>query len=78
MQKITNPLLIASLLKKFFSNLKEPVIPYPIFEKLMHDQGVTNKKDYVKQLIRIIPTLNFLSLMFIIDFLRQDVIPKEK
>jgi hypothetical protein len=44
----------------------------------MHDQGVSNKKEFVKQSIRSLPTLNFLSLMFVIGFLKDDVVPIEK
>lgn len=44
----------------------------------MHDQGVANKPEYIKQLIATLPSLNFLSLMFVIDFLRKDVVPVEK
>jgi hypothetical protein len=44
----------------------------------MHDQGVANKREFVKQLIATLPSLNFLSLMFVIDFLRKDVVPVEK
>lgn len=48
LEQITNPHLIASLIKKFFSNLKEPIIPFALFDKLMHDQGVSNKKEFVR------------------------------
>jgi hypothetical protein len=78
LQQITNPHLIASLIKKFFTNLKEPIVPFALFDRLLHDQGVSNKREFVRQHIATLPTLNLLSLMFIIDFLRRDVIPVER
>lgn len=75
LQQITNPHLIASLIKKFFSNLKEPIIPFALFDRLMHDQGVANKREFVKQLLATLPPLNFISLMFVIEFLKKDVAP---
>lgn len=44
LEQIKNPHLIACLIKRFFTNLKEPIIPYPVYEALLHDQGVANKK----------------------------------
>lgn len=78
LHQITNPHLIASLIKKFFTNLKEPVVPFPLYDRLMHDQGVSNKRHFLKQQLAALPALNFLSLMFVIDFLRRDVLPLEK
>lgn len=78
LENITNPHLIASLIKKFFSNLKVPVIPFDTFQKLMHDQGVKDKIEHVKKNIKTLPRLNFLSLAFLFQFLRNDVIPQEK
>ncbi len=77
LQQITNPHLIASLIKKFFSNLKEPIIPFPLFDRLMHDQGIANKREFIKQQLSTLPPLNFISLMFVIEFLRKDVVPVE-
>lgn len=54
-QKISNPFLVANLIKRFFANLKVPVIPFHIFEQLMHDQGVAGKVAYVKGLIQQLP-----------------------
>lgn len=78
MEHINNPHLVANLIKKFFSNLKEPIIPFQTYDKLIHDQGVANKKEFVKQFICSLPSLNFLTLMFVSDFLKKDVIPVER
>lgn len=43
----------------------------------MHDQGVSNKKEFIKGVVKTLPNLNFLTLLFLIDFLKKDVIPKE-
>lgn len=78
LEQITNPHLIASLIKKFFSNLKEPIIPFALFDKLMHDQGISNKKEFVRDAVKSLPRLNFLTLMFVIGFLKEDVATLEK
>jgi hypothetical protein len=44
LESITNPHLIASLIKKFFNNLKEPVISFPLFMELMDDQKAPDKR----------------------------------
>jgi hypothetical protein len=44
LEHIENPFLIASLIKKFFSNLKVPIIDFKTYEQLIHDQGVKDKK----------------------------------
>lgn len=49
-----------------------------MFDKLMHDQGVNNKNEFVKQAVKSLPKLNFLTLMFVIGFLKEDVVPLEK
>lgn len=76
--QITNCHLIASLIKKFFNNLKVPIIPYSAFQTLMHNQGVADKREQLKQVIRGLPKLNFLTLMFLLEFLKKDVIPHEQ
>ena len=77
LEQITNPHLIASLIKKFFSNLKEPIIIYSIYETLLHDQGVSDKKKHIKTHIQKLPKLNFMTLAFLIEFLKKDVLPHE-
>ncbi len=42
----------------------------------MHDQGVSDKKQYVKNQIQTLPELNYQCLMFLLQFLRDDVISK--
>jgi len=43
----------------------------------MHDQGVTNKKLFIKDIAATFPKLNRLTLIFLIDFLKKDVIARE-
>lgn len=40
----------------------------------MHDQGVKDKKEQIKDVVASLPKLNYLSLMFLLQFLRDDVI----
>jgi hypothetical protein len=68
--------LIGSLIKKFFHNLKEPIFPYPAFEQLMHDQGVADKKQYVRDIVSSLPTVNRLTVSYLIDFLKREVITR--
>ena len=77
LDSITNPHLVASLIKKFFSNLKEPIIPFQAFKQLMHDQGIGDKQAQVKKVVQDLPKLNFLSLAFLFQFLGKDVLPHE-
>lgn len=43
----------------------------------MHDQGVKNKKEYIRDIINSIPEVNYLSVMFVIGFFLEHVIPNE-
>lgn len=72
LDEITNPHLVASLIKKFFYNLKEPVIPFPAFHELM--KGAGNQLEPLKQVLLGIPRLNFITLMYLLDFLKRDVV----
>lgn len=76
LESITNVHLIGSLIKKFFHNLKEPIFPYPAFEQLMHDQGVADKKTYVAGIVSSLPTVNRLTISYLIDFLKKEVITR--
>jgi len=69
LKQIKNPDLIANLIKRFFAKLKTPIIPYSSFEKLMHDQGVSDKLGLIKEQIFLLPPKNFFPLMFLIEFL---------
>lgn len=44
----------------------------------MHDQGVKDKKQQIKDVVASLPKLNYLSLMFLLQFLRDDVISNVK
>ena len=44
----------------------------------MHDAGVTDKHKMVREAIQGLPKINFLSLAFLFQFLRNDVLPHEK
>ena len=58
--------------------MKVPVIPFNLFNKLMHDQGVKDKKVHLKEVIDELPDLNYLSLLYLLGFLKYDVVPHEK
>jgi hypothetical protein len=40
----------------------------------MHDQGISNKKELVMNEVNTLPKLNYLCLMFLVQFLKDDVI----
>ena len=40
----------------------------------MHDQGVKDKKEHVKTIVLSLPKPNYLSLMYLLKFLKEDVI----
>lgn len=40
----------------------------------MHDQGISDKKSLLKQQIKSLPELNYQCLMFLLQFLIDDVI----
>jgi hypothetical protein len=40
---------------------------------LMHDQGVANKKELIKDVVNALPELNYLSLLFFVQFLILEV-----
>ncbi len=69
LKQINNPHLIANLIKRFFAKLKTPIIPYPCFEKLMHDQGVSDKLGLIKEQFQTLPPKNYFPLMFLFEFL---------
>lgn len=78
---ISNPHIVASrsyikidLIKRFLANLKVPLIPFKQFHQLMHDQGASDKKILVKQVVETLPELNFITLIFLLQFLKEDVI----
>lgn len=65
LKKITNPHLIANLIKRFFAKLKTPIIPYSTFHAFMHDQGVTDKISLIKYEISKLANENYFPLMFL-------------
>ena len=70
---IENPFLIACLIKRFFYNLKVPLIPFEHYRRLITDNTLPNIKIVIKDL----PKKNYLTLLFLVDFLIKDVVPKE-
>jgi len=44
----------------------------------MHNQGVSDTRGQLKQIIGALPLLNFNTLMFLMEFLKKDVIPHEQ
>ena len=40
----------------------------------MHDQGVKDKLIHLKHIIEKLPDINYLSLMFLLSFLKYDVV----
>lgn len=75
---VTNPHLIANLIKRFFAKLKTPIIPYNSFEALMHDQGIMDKLGLVIEQVSLLPPKNYFPLMFLFEFLIEKVLPMEK
>lgn len=69
LNQIENPFMIACLIKRFFYNLKVPLIPYSHYVRLMKDQSVSS----IKAVINDLPKKNYLTLMFLLDFLKNDV-----
>ena len=63
-------------MKRFFSNLKVPVIPFELFKELMHDQGVKDRIAHIKGIIKQLPELNHRSLLYLLRFLKDDVSTK--
>ena len=57
--------MIACLIKRFFYNLKIPLVPFEPFNKLIKDHS----KDNIKKVIKALPQKNYLTLMFLISFL---------
>jgi hypothetical protein len=43
----------------------------------MNNHGVIDKREQLKQIVHSLPSLNFLTLMFLIEFLKKDVVPHE-
>lgn len=44
----------------------------------MKDNGVTDKISHLKQIVKTLPELNYLSLMFLVNFLMDQIISNEK
>ena len=65
------------LIKKFFSTLKIPIFPFSEFKLLMDDKKVTDKLEHLIVIVKKLPEVNYLSLMFLINFLCDQIIPNE-
>ena len=65
--------MIACLIKRFFYNLKVPVIPYPHYNVMLGDPSLAN----VKAVVNTLAQVNYLSLMFLLEFLRGEVAVRE-
>ncbi len=61
-------------IKRFLSNLEPPVIPYDNYERLT----IKHSLDLIISEINCFPIINFMTLMHVLKFLRQYIIPDEK
>ena len=43
----------------------------------MHDQGVKDKREHVKTIICELPRPNFRAILYLLTFLKEDVIPNQ-
>jgi hypothetical protein len=84
LMEIKNPHIVASkfllnlgLIKKFFHSLKEPAIPFDLYNKLMKDESVTDKSAHLKSVVAALPELNKISLTFVFNFFKEKVIKNE-
>ena len=71
--------VISGVIKKFFTNLTEPIIPYEVYDKIMSINGVSpdQEVDFVKSILKLLPPMNYGVLMFMCTFLKEKVIRKE-
>ncbi len=78
LKTVTNPNLIANLIKRFFAKLKTPIFPYKSFDVLMHDQGISDKLGLIIEQVSLMEAKHYFPLMFLFEFLIEKVLPAEK
>ena len=70
---------IASVIKKFFTKLLTPVFPYKIYSKILSISSIKEEDEvlYLKDIFGDLPTLNYQVLVYLVSFLRKEIIPKQ-
>jgi hypothetical protein len=69
---VTDGYVVAGVIKKIFTNLAEPIIPYAVYEKIMNINGIPadQELDFVRSLLRELPELNYCVILFMCSFLK--------
>jgi len=73
--------IIAGLIKKFFTSMPEPLFlfkNYEDFTKISHLTSAEKKIAELRRLIKSLPTLNYKTLVFMIDFIHKIASRKDK
>lgn len=79
--QITESNIVAGLIKKFFTAMPEPIIlfkNYEEFTKIAHLSSVDKKITELRLLLTSLPSLNYKTLVFMLDFLHKVASRKEK
>ena len=68
---------VAGVIKKIFTKLDHPIVPYATYNKVMALQGIKEEEeiDLVKDIIYSLPTLNRNIILYVISFIRNEVLP---
>ena len=70
---------IAGVIKKFFTSLEIPIVPYRIYNKVISLDKIKEEEeiDVVRNLIFEIPPFNRKIILYMINFLRTEIVPNE-
>ncbi len=70
---------VAGVVKKLFTKLDHPIVPYATYNKVMALQGIKEEDeiDLVKDIIYSLPTLNRNIVLYVINFIRNQVLTRE-
>ena len=79
LQSISNAYLVAMLIKRFLTSLAEPLFPFDTYRKLAmincEDPGCVST---VREIVKTLPLLNFTTLMFLLKFFVEEIIPRHE
>jgi Rho GTPase-activating protein 1 len=67
------------VIKKFFTRLTEPLVPYAIYNKIMGFQNIKEEDEVavVDQIVQSLPSQNRKVLLYLIDFIKKEVLQHE-
>jgi hypothetical protein len=69
----------AVLIKRFLTSLAEPLFPFDTYRKLAmincEDPGCVST---VREIVKTLPLLNFTTLMFLLKFFVEEIIPRHE